>query len=300
MGQLQRLQQLIRTRYTGFEGFYAVGGFGFIPKRFFTVSSNDLFKSARLKIDRASEHITDINEVLKEKRPFRYIVETDAKAGRRATMAEKDQAVVDALSVRSGDAIHNLRSALDHAYGAVVRRVATTDRERRDVQFPFSETASRLEEARKNRLAHKVSPEFLAAILSLKPHEESGGNEVLYFMHALDVPDKHAHLIPTAYYVSFSAEKMRQQVPDFPRGISGQLTMSNNGRDVAWDIKPFTLHEWLINRVPRNGILKQEINVPVDICFQGRTNSGTMLTVPTLYQFVDVAKSVVRIISRFA
>lgn len=264
------------------------------------MSSNDLFKSARLKIDRASEHIADVNKVLKEKRPFRYIVETDAKGGRRATMAEKDEAVVDALSVRSGDAIHNLRSALDHAYAAVVSRVATIERERRAIQFPFSETASRLEEACKNRLAHKVSPEFLAAIMKLKPHGERGGNEILYFMHALDVPDKHAHLVPTAYYVRFSAEKMREQVPDFPRGITGELAMSNNGRDVAWDIRPFTMHDWLINRVPRNGILKEEINVPVDVCFQGRTSGGPMLTVPTLYQFVDVAKHVVSVISRFA
>ncbi|SUZ32547.1 hypothetical protein ROE7235_02308 [Roseibaca ekhonensis] len=269
-------------------------------QRFFTVSSNDIFKSARLKIDRASEHISDINEILKEKRPFRYIVETDAKVGRRATMAVKDASVVDALSVRSGDAIHNLRSALDHAYGAVVSRVATTDRERRAIQFPFSEKASRLEESCRNRLAHKVSPEFLAAILDLKPHGEPGGNEMLYFMHALDVPDKHAHLVPTAYHVKFSAERLREQIPDFPAEISGDLTMSDNGRDVVWAVKPFTLHEWLISGVPRNGILKQEVNIPVDVCFQGRTQSGAMLTVPTLNRFVDVANNVVRVISRFA
>ena len=263
------------------------------------MSSNELFRSARLKIDRALDHISDVNKVLKEKRPFRYIVETNAKAGRRSTMAEKDEAVVDALSVRCGDAIHNLRSALDHAYSAVVLPYADSARERRSIQFPFSETASRLEEACRNRLAHKVSPEFLAAIVSLNPHGEHGGNELLYFMHSLDIPDKHAHLVPTAYYVQFTAGQMRALVPDFPSGIIGNVRMSNSTRDVSWPIEPFTMNDWIMNRVPPNGIFKQEIDVPVNICFHGGQSGSSMLVVPTLHQFVDVANAVIKVLERF-
>jgi hypothetical protein len=268
--------------------------------RFFNVASNDLFKSAHLKIDRALEHIAEVSKVLKEKQPFRYIVETDAETGRRATMAERDEAVVNALSVRCGDAIHNLRSALDHAYAAVVRRAATSDRERKAVQFPFSETASRLEEACRNRLAHKVSPEFLKAIVALQPHGEPGGNEILYFMHALDLPDKHAHLVPTAYYVSFTAEQIRAQVFDFPNFVQGRITMSNNGRDVVWVNKPLALYEWVKAGSPDTMILKQQIDIPVDISFEGRLGSNKMLVVPTLEHFADVAKQVVSVISEFA
>lgn len=266
------------------------------------MSSNDRFKSARLKIDRASEHIADVTKVLAEKRPFRYILETDAKAGRRSTFAERDEAVVDALVVRCGDAIQNLRSAIDHAYSAVVLPHAVSPREKRAVQFPFSETAARLDEACRNRLSHKVSPEFHAAILALKPHGEPGGNQLLYFMSAINNPDKHATLIPVGYYLEVVVGEMRKKIPDFLPGLSAdsKISVAQSRRDFSWSCKPFTLNDWVMQRVPASGILKQEINVAVDVSFEGRGDGGTMLTVPTLHQFVDVAKQVVAIISKFS
>lgn len=278
-------------------------GFGFMFKRFFTVSSNDLFKSARLKIDRASEHIADVNKVLAEERPFRYILETDAKTGRRSTYAERNEAVIDRLALRSSDAVQNLRDAIDHAYTAVVAPFAASPREERAVQFPFSETAARLKEAAHNRLAHKVSPEFRDAILDLKPHGEAGGNNLLYFMSALNNPGKHATLIPIGYFVEMRVGEVRKRViPDFLPGMSDDSTIGfgQNRIDASWSGQRFSLDDWVMNRVPANGILKQEVDIPVDVTFEGRANGGLMLTVPTLYQFVDVTKAVVGTISRFA
>ena len=267
------------------------------------MSSNDLFKSARLKIDRASEHIADVNKVLSEERPFRYILETDAKTGRRSTYAERNEAVIDRLSLRSSDAVQNLRDAIDHAYSAVVGPFAKTTREERAIQFPFSETAARLQEAAHNRLAHRVSPEFRDAILALKPHGEPGGNKLLYFMSALNNPGKHAALIPIGYFVEMRVGEVRKRaIPDFCPGVTDDSTFcfGQNRVDVSWPGQRFSLNDWIINRVPANGILKQEVDIPVDVSFEGRTDGSLMLTIPTLYQFVDVAKHVVSVISRFA
>ncbi len=263
--------------------------------------SNDVFRSARLKIDRASEHIDNVNLMLKEKRPFRYIIETEVSSGRRSLKAECDQAVVDALSVRYGDAIHNLRSALDHAYTAVFRNLVLSDGERRSIQFPFSETAARLEKACRNRQAHKISPQFLDAMIAIKPHGEAGGNELLYFMHSLDLPDKHAHVVPVVYQVELDAVKWRELVPDFPKMFSGIISVSNNGdEDFSWYDKLLSLYEWVKAGSPETPKLKQEINIPVDILFEGRREGDAMLVVPTLHDFVKVTQNVVSIIESFA
>ena len=219
------------------------------------MATNDLFKSARLKIYRASEHIADVNKVLSEDRPFRYILETDAKAGERSTFAERNETVIDRLSLRCSDAVQNLRDALDHAYADVVSPFASSPRKKRAIQFPFSETAARLEEACRNRLSDKVSPEFLAAIIGLKPHGEAGGNKLLYFMSAINNPGKHSSLVPIGYFVTIRAGEIRRQIPDFCPSMSNDSNIScgQNWRDVSWDIKPFSLNDWVINRVPPSG-----------------------------------------------
>jgi hypothetical protein len=131
--------------------------------------------NAILKVQRALEHISELNQLFQKKRPFTYILETNVKTGQRATFAKTNELVVDAAALICGDAIHNLRSALDHAYWEIVSPFASTDSERERLQFPFSKTAARLVRNVEQRLANKVSPSFFQAILDLKPHGEKGG-----------------------------------------------------------------------------------------------------------------------------
>ncbi|PIV44623.1 MAG: hypothetical protein COS27_01300, partial [Nitrospirae bacterium CG02_land_8_20_14_3_00_41_53] len=175
--------------------------------------------SAALKIDRATEHVNELNELFQKQRPFSYILETNTKTGQRATFAKKNEAVIHRAALICGDVIHNLRSALDHAYWEVVSPVATTEKERRLLQFPFSETEARLDETVKTRLADRVSPSFYQTLIDLKPHGEPGGNELLSLIHKLDIIDKHKLLIPTGDYTRLSSEMLIKQVPDFPRGL---------------------------------------------------------------------------------
>jgi hypothetical protein len=153
--------------------------------------------SANLKIDQAAKHVAALDELFRENRPFSYILETNVKTGERATFAKKNETVIDASRITIGDAVHNLRSALDHAYWGIVSSFAATEVERRKVQFPFSKTVARLDEAVKNRLADRVSPAFYQALIDLKPHGDPGGNELLYLIDEIDVLDKHKLLVPT-------------------------------------------------------------------------------------------------------
>jgi len=251
--------------------------------------------SASLKISRATEHINELNVLFQKKRPFTYAVETNTNTGQRSTFAKRNEAVIDQAALICGDIVHNLRSALDHAYWDVVSPVATTDRERKNLQFPFSETEARLNETVKTRLADRVSPSFYQALLDLKPHGDNGGNEFLYLIHKFDIIDKHKLLIPTGNYTKISSAMLIKQVPDFPKGLVN-CSFGQCHRDVSWDIPPMNRGQRRSAKIPDSGILEQELNVPVDIVFTVAGASHFRTVIPTLYKLIDVAIITVDII----
>lgn len=278
-------------------------GFGFIRRRFPTVASSHMFMSARLKIGRASEFINEVKKVLDEDRPFRYVLKTDVKEGTRIIGPQIDEAVVHRVSLICGDAIHNLRSAIDHAYGEVVRAHFPTasPKQIRDIQFPFCKTAAELKDVCRRRHADKVSSEFVTALMDLKPHAEAGGNQLLGFIHYSDVPDKHTNLIPTGRYIDIPIADLRRIVPDFPEGSVGRLKIANSrGYDVRWEGPVFSLNDWVLNRTPPNGIFEKDIPVTVNVTFDGQIDGQSMLIVPTLHHFVDVTNEVLKVLGRFA
>lgn len=103
--------------------------------------------SGSLKIDQATKHIDSLNELFRKQRPFSYILETNTNTRERATFAKQDKANIDRAALICGDAIHNLITALDHAYWEIVSPVARNDAERKTIQFPFRETEARLKKA---------------------------------------------------------------------------------------------------------------------------------------------------------
>lgn len=250
--------------------------------------------SATLKVHRASENIFELNELLSESRPFRYVIETNANTGQRTTRPKQNESVINAVALLCGDAIHNLRTALDHAYWEIVSP-HVPEGDRASIQFPFSKTEARLDEAVKNRLAHRVSPKFFDAIIALKPHREPGGNELLYFIHEMDLLDKHRLLIPTGDYTQISGAIIRRQVPDFPMMLASISVGQNREGDVSWFIAPLDEEKRRALNVPESGILEQELDIPVQIVFSVAPAGHQRPVVPTLHQLVDVTKETVRI-----
>lgn len=255
--------------------------------------------SALSKIDRAAKHIDELNEVLSEKRPFRYVVETDAHASQRSILAKRNPAVISEVTNVAADIVHNLRTALDHAYWEIVSPFAKTKREEKNVQFPFSETAARLEEAVKNRYANRVSASFFQALMDLKPHGEPGGNELLYLVHKLDAVDKHKFPIPTADYKTMLASDIRAQVPDFPTAFTGTIGCGGNGRDVLWGYGYWIPQDWIGKALPDTPhIFEKEIDVPVEIVLRVLFDYQPAPLVPTLYKLADVTRDTIEIIRK--
>lgn len=252
--------------------------------------------SAHSKINRASKHIRELADLFNENRPFRYVLETNTVTNQRATMAKKNETVIQEARDIAGDAIHNLRAALDHAYFDIASPFASGDRGVKSVQFPFSVSADKFEAAAKIRLAHKVSPAFFVAIKSLRPYGETGGNKTLYRIHELDALDKHRFPVPTADYKTLRGAEMQSLIPHFPLGGDRTITLSQNSRDVVW-FAPVRVGENIGHSVfPTPFMFEKDINIPVDIIFDVGENNAPMPIIPTLNAMVNATKESIRII----
>jgi hypothetical protein len=247
------------------------------------------------KIDRSLKHINELNELLREKRPFTYVVETNTKTGYRATFAKKNCPIVNEAANIAADVVHNLRTALDHAYWEIVSPRVPDPRARKNIQFPFSETAARLEEAIKNRLADRVSAVFFQALADLKPHGEPGGNELLYLIHKLDAVDKHKFPIPSGDYTRVNSELIRNEVADFPADLF-DTAFGSNERDIVWYVDGFIRDSLGEIVPPTNCLFEKKLDVPVDIVFEDSSDGKTRPFIPTLYKLADVTRETIRVI----
>jgi len=91
-----------------------------------------------------------------------------------------------------GDAIHNLRSALDLMASELARINAKDDS---DVYFPFASSATYFEQAVRSKNFHKAGQDAIDLLRTFAPYK--GGNECLRAIHDLDIRDKHTAIIDT-------------------------------------------------------------------------------------------------------
>lgn len=89
-----------------------------------------------------------------------------------------------------GDAIHNMRTALDLMASELARNNSKSDK---DVYFPFSKDKDDLAAAIKARSFHKAGEEAVKLLCQFAPYK--GGNDALRGIHDLDIQDKHTAIV---------------------------------------------------------------------------------------------------------
>ena len=146
------------------------------------------FYGPRLKVERAEQHIGELGDI------FVQYVRDNVKRLRGetvpATTFPKHTPTV------LGDALHNLRAALDHAYHIVADANGAVFDEFR--KFTFGEQRQSVEGSIKGYKQKRTTPsdKVIAAILDeIQPYED--GKLRLYGLHKLDITDKHIVLIRT-------------------------------------------------------------------------------------------------------
>lgn len=154
-----------------------------------------LFYAPRLKVKRARQHTKALEELsasLIKNRPFSVVAEPHPESADHWQCVMREcQPMPEEVPLLLGDAIHNLRTALDLLAGDLVR---ANGADPSGVYFPFCDDPDYLDQMIKRRNMDRAAPDVVDILRSMKPYK--GGNKALRALHDLDIADKHKLLIP--------------------------------------------------------------------------------------------------------
>lgn len=241
------------------------------------MSNLEPFVSAQLKIDRAQKHIIELQDAVER---FTHENECTFWADSNADgmsfsirLVNSDSSI---FSPMIGDAIHNLRSALDH----LVFELAFIDSGKEDTEASLKPRSREtdFEAATKGIKTLKAdSVDFINGRECYK----GGNGESLFWLHRLDVIDKHRQIIPSACVATVSQFYIM-------RGDQIVIDASDNTFGVSPDG-----HINLFMKVPSDCQIKggQDMEVALDIRFPNIEALPGELIIPAL---VEIGRDVVR------
>lgn len=157
-----------------------------------------LFRDARLKIKRANKHIEDLKgTILALKESSTVRVHENSHTGAKELIHTLEFAkYADDIALIVGDAIHNLRAALDFAWVSMLQtHIPTADFER--AKFPVYPTPENLEGAINGININSASniAIFNLLMVDIQPYETGKYGGIIYILHKLDITDKHLVLL---------------------------------------------------------------------------------------------------------
>ena len=138
-----------------------------------------------VKLRRAHGHLVELEAAF-----AKYLIATPPQASAKIVATSEggwgvsfefsSVALPDEAGAIFGDAVHNMRTALDLAACECVRSNGKSDK---GVYFPFCEKSDDLDKAIKDRHLTRADPEVVQFIRSLKPYQD--GNAALRGLHDL-------------------------------------------------------------------------------------------------------------------
>ncbi len=159
------------------------------------MTADERFALVRVKFERAKQHIRDLNAATKtflDTHP--YVVRTKRNPQTRQLIyyladVRKTPPVIAAIT---GDALQNLRSALDHLAYHLFRVGAGDTAMPYHVYFPIFDSAAEYR-AKVHEKVKGMRKDAIEAIDAVKPYK--GGNDTLWRLHKLNNIDKHRFVI---------------------------------------------------------------------------------------------------------
>lgn len=150
-----------------------------------------MFLSARLKVERAKQHVINLHGLMQHFLTTAYysaVIEHDPETSRHVVKVRGTAQAPFQFALVIGDAIHNLRSSLDHVASAVTDRNSTT------IYFPFHKDPKNFASCGNVRAINKAYPGLGEHIVAkLEPFD--GGRHALWPITKLDAIDKHKLII---------------------------------------------------------------------------------------------------------
>jgi len=150
------------------------------------------------------------------------------------------------IALTVGDAIHNLRAALDHVIWAMIGDKA---RNAWSVQFPFARSQADLEDAIQKREIALAGQRVVDVIRQLKPFD--GGNRLLYALNKLDVEDKHKLISATVGTGELDANQTAEIFPNYGVRTDTRLIFSAGTVITMQGVPPGAIDGWMTRQAMR-------------------------------------------------
>lgn len=168
------------------------------------------FKQARLKIDRANKHISDLQgRILSLPDSNISTVERNPHTGTHAIKHDiGDTTAISDIALILGDAIHNLKCALDYTWLKTIELLVPTA-VNKFAKFPVYGDIDALKGALHGTIETACPELFNLVTTEIKPYK--GGNLAIWPIYKLDLRDKHRLLLPVAYYSSIEGIKVENE-----------------------------------------------------------------------------------------
>jgi hypothetical protein len=199
----------------------------------------------RAKVEWAKKHIRDVDTIVQSFRdsdPYGVRVEDDSQTGDKIQRLHFRSLIPAALPLAVGDAIHNLRAALDHLVRQLVlANTGTPIDGPGGTQFPMSQNAAAYHAAL-TRKVQGVSPAAQSLLESVQPYQS--GYSDLAILHELDIIDKHHLQLSPAFALRSLAVKVdlrrgtgqkvvaQLSAPVGP-GFGGRFVMLQDGAEIG-------------------------------------------------------------------
>ena len=169
------------------------------------------YSGALLKLQRAETHIREVDFLVYHflrRHNYRISQKADFQNGQFGFEVALNEMPPVEISPVLGDAIHNLRSALDVC---VTANAASHGGDKESSYFPFAKHGGKDIELMIRKRAGEAGDEAMQICREAKPYP--GGNDALWGLHKADIADKHQTIIVTAAFASFQVKF----VPPSPR-----------------------------------------------------------------------------------
>lgn len=159
-----------------------------------------------LKVQRARQHINDLDWLVTDyltKVPFQLRVRQSINPPQRLIYIQAKHSIPEHIALILGDAVHNLRTALDQlCFGMVGDKTARPE----GVGFPFCKRGDGLGGAISTRQMHLAPAGVKDVIHELRPYP--GGNKYLHAIKVLDERDKHHVILTVGLGVQMSGAQL--------------------------------------------------------------------------------------------
>lgn len=162
--------------------------------------SEDFRVGCRAKVERADEHIQDLKSesdrfLLSDPKPYRIVRQSENEGRAYVWYGFEDRAVPPIIPILAGEAIHQLRSSLDHLVVAMVRERGNNVTS--DHAFPITKERDVFKAARDRGQIKGISLAAQDLIESMQPYNTRDGfaSSILWTLHRQDIEDKHRLLV---------------------------------------------------------------------------------------------------------